>query len=77
MSKLILSLAFVALSLGCKSNDQANTVDDASSANPAPAACEKACADKVDCKTMTECTGEKKAECSEKKVCPVTGQVQG
>jgi len=66
MKKLLTGLALAGLAFGCKS-----TADVSDSSTPASAEAE--CAEKADCSANTECTGEMKAECSEGKVCPITG----
>ena len=65
MKKAILSVAIASLAFACKSQ----TTDVTDTSAPASAECMKECA--------TECdmSAADKAECTEAKVCPVTGKV--
>jgi len=69
MKNVFLGLALATMSLACVSEQKAS-VDDAST--PGMEACETGCT--KPCCAKEDCTAEKAAECSAKKVCPVTGQ---
>ena len=75
MKNVFLGLALACLTLACASEKKAS-MSDAEAPN----------APKAECSMNAECSGEAKAECSteaksecsgEKKVCPMTGKVQG
>lgn len=71
MKNLLIGLALVAGVCSCSS--QKNSVSDANSANGAKVECSGACE-----AGKSECCAEKAAgSCSEAKVCPMTGKVQG
>jgi len=80
MKNLILGLALCGLAFGCKTDKQA-AISDASGAPSADCCATKGeCSDaeKAECAKMTdaqkaECAS-KKASCSSKKVCPMTGK---
>lgn len=71
MKNLLLGLALVACATACSS--QKNSVSDAAPATGAKAECAGACE-----AGKSECCDEKAAStCTEAKVCPMTGKVQG
>lgn len=72
MKNLLLGLALVAGVSAC-STPQKNSVSDAEKANGAKVECTGTCeAGKSEC-----CSEKAAASCSEAKVCPMTGKVQG
>jgi hypothetical protein len=71
MKNLLFGLALVAFATACSS--QKNSVSDANTATGAKVECAGACdAGKSEC-----CEEKAASSCSEAKVCPMTGKVQG
>lgn len=68
MKKAIFGLALAAITFACASEPKTAVSEDAAPNAECTSSCESAC------EAKTECSSEAKAECSEAKVCPVTGK---